>query len=229
MKVIFFHIPKTAGSSLVRGLHNALFDFKNPFKRFHFSICPRASLEADVNETFQNRCMIAKYAMRLNNISLVTGHFPYFDIPDVVDEKSEWIRLSVLRDPVKRFLSEYYYNTHKSSDHLKIDVSLDDYLSSDRAKLSGSTYLKWFSSECNMEEAKENIQKLDVLGFQENLNELANNLNSSYGMRVKLKQINKRPKASKSLLEENITDVQLAKIKELCEKDMNLYDYFARN
>lgn len=229
MKIIFFHIPKTAGTSLVSGLHNAFFDFKNPFRRYHFSVCPRASLSGNIEHTLSDRITIAKYGLRLRNVKLVTGHFPYFNLKEAVVNHDEWKSLTVLRDPVKRFISEYFYNKRKASNHLKINANLDDYLVSESAKISGETYLRWFSSEKDLGMAKENMGQIDVIGFQENLNELREHLIQDYGMRIKLKKTNKRPKKLHNEAEMEISDYQMGRIRELCKKDTILYEYFSRN
>ena len=229
MKIIFFHIPKTAGTALVSGLHNALFDIKNPFRRYHFSVCPRASLSENWEQTFSDRITIAKYGIRLKGVSLVTGHIPFFRIDEASENHEQWRSLTVFRDPVKRFISEYYYNKRKVSSHLKINTNLDDYLASESAILAGQTYLRWFSPEADLEVAKINIQQINIIGFQESLGKLNEKLIRDYNLRIRLKKINKRPRKLEKEKDAEISDSQMNRIRELCKKDIKLYEYFSRN
>jgi hypothetical protein len=229
MKIIFFHIPKTAGTALVSGLHNAFFDIKNPFRRYHFSVCPRASLSKNREQTFSDRITIAKYGIRLNGVSLVTGHIPYFEVDEALKNHEEWKSLTVLRDPVKRFISEYYYNKRKASNHFKINTNLDDYLASESAVFAGQTYLKWFSPEGDLEVAKLNIEQINIIGFQENLGKLTEKLIRDYNLRIRLKKTNKRPSKLENETDTEISDTQMNRIRELCKKDTQLYEYFSRN
>ena len=76
-RLLFIHIPKTAGTSLVQKLHSVYFDPIRPFERYHFSLVPHATLagaERSGENVHEFREKISHYAMSIPQYRLVTGH-----------------------------------------------------------------------------------------------------------------------------------------------------------
>lgn len=229
MKTVFFHLPKTAGSALVKSLHRAYFNWRRPLARYHFGVCPRASLRKSQKETFETRIAVAEYAMNLRGVDLVTGHMPYFDYRSRVNNSEEWLSAVVLRNPVDRWLSEYFYNYGKESPHLKIQEELSKYLESDRARVAGQLYCRWFSSGSgDVETAIGNLEQIDCLGFQENLDGFAEELSKRVNKRLKLDRVNIRPKSQRGKLAE-VSDAEMRRVEELCKDDIKIYEHFTGN
>lgn len=229
MKLIFFHLPKTAGTALVKSLHRAYFNWRKPLARYHFGVSPRASLGDSDAETFLTRTTVAEYAMNLSGVDLVTGHIPYFDYRNRVKNPESWLSAVVLRNPVDRWLSEYFYNFGKESSHLKVEDDLAQYLETERAALAGQLYSRWFSNaQADPAVAIANLKKVDCLGFQENLDGFVEVLSDRLGKGLKLEQVNLRPKSQRARLAD-VTEDEMNRVKDLCKKDIEIYEHFTGN
>jgi Galactose-3-O-sulfotransferase len=116
--LIFVHPPKTAGSTLSRIMdweYNPL-EVCNIDGRFYYWSFQRIS---------------AWPKERLAKIRLFKGHMP-FGLHEFVPRPATYI--TVLRDPIKRTLSEYYYRqhrrTHPIADRDAKRLSLEEYVAS---------------------------------------------------------------------------------------------------
>lgn len=93
-KLIFLHIPKTAGSTFHMIL-NKRYD-KSHIKNLFGSRMSEPEINTFINEPLKNK----------DNIQLLKGHMP-FGMHNYLPGNSHYI--SVLRDPVERVISQYYY------------------------------------------------------------------------------------------------------------------------
>jgi len=94
-RIIFQHIPKTAGTSLANVI-------LSQFKEDHKFVCGRDGVLNNFISLDQNR---------KNQIKLLIGHVD-FGIHKYFDDESLYI--TFLRDPVKRVVSHYYFiKSHK--------------------------------------------------------------------------------------------------------------------
>lgn len=97
-KLIFLHIPKTAGSTFDNFLRNYFYE--------------KEIIEVTWKSWF-NGCNDLLTKKHLNNkISLVTGHQPF---GNHVYLQGNWVYVTFLRDPVERTFSHYYFLTKDAS------------------------------------------------------------------------------------------------------------------
>lgn len=111
--VVFFAVPKTGSRSL-----------SNPFNVLY----TRANLSYIIVPMEQriNRKVLSTYLSNIHERSFVRGHFPVVELP------SNYISISVLRDPLERFISEFNFvkygdgqiNTSKIEGHSAPDFLL---------------------------------------------------------------------------------------------------------
>ena len=141
-----------------------------------------------------------------------------------------WYFISILRDPVERLLSAYFYSRHKTSNHCKISLNLDDFLNTSRAMEMGYIYTSYFlgkplhsfPSRKELIEATENLKKLDLIGFMDDLPDFLQQLVLLTKIPFSLQKLNVNPIKESDPLKQ-INDKQLAKIRELCQPDYSVY------
>jgi hypothetical protein len=217
-KLLFLHIPKTAGTSVHNVLHR------------HFS--KKEQLEINVFAEGKNLENFSKEY--LDELRLVRGHFSFGEHRVFGDVKFEYT--TMLREPVDRCVSHYYYNLAEQDKKKKpggrrINVSLKelcergDFLFVDNAQvrfLSGNPKVAIGSvTREMMEEAWNNLQKhFPVIGIQEQFDAYILMLCDRYELNLpyyRKQRVNKGRKAVAELDEEtrravaarNILDIEL--------------------
>ena len=234
--IFFLHIPKTGGTSTIYALRK-----KYPFS--FFKINAGSSLRAaerkygEEYETFDQcydlRESIAAYAME-EGYKCIAGHIPFS--PNLFEHpENKYIVITILRDPVQRFISKYMYNYHKSSKHCKFEMTFSEYLDSEAGKRSGQEYLRYLSgksfNESKLSEAdlleisKMNIKKIDLVGFLEDLELFRSLFQKKTGIKLRIPHKNR----TKDLVKEQSFDKHtISLIQEICKYDIKLYN-FARS
>ncbi len=217
-KLLFLHIPKTAGTSVHNVLHR------------HFS--KREQVETNV---FINSNVLATLTPdRMKSLRLVRGHFVFGEHQALGDVKFEYT--TMLREPIDRCVSHYYFNLAEQ-DHKKkpggrrINVSLKelcetgDYLFVDNLQvrfLSGNPKVAIGSVTREMlEEAWENLNKhFPVIGIQEQFDAYILMLCDRYELKIpfyRKQRVNKGRKAvtelddatRKAVVAKNLLDIEL--------------------
>lgn len=217
-KLLFLHIPKTAGTSVHNVLHR------------HFK--KHEQIETNV---FINHNVLSDLPKeRLNSLKLVRGHFPFGEQEVFGDVKFEYT--TMLREPIDRCVSHYYFNLAEQDKKAKpggrrINVSLKelcetgDFLFVDNTQvrfLSGNTKVPIGSVTREMMElAWENLNKhFPVVGIQEQFDAFILMMCDRYELRLpyyRKQRVNKGRKAVMELDEEtrravaarNLLDIEL--------------------
>lgn len=167
--VIFLHIPKAAGSTL-HTIFNRQYKLANVF-----TIDEERSIE-DLKQLS---------AMQRAEIEVLKGHM-YFGLHRLLPQPSTYI--TVLRDPVERVISHYYYILRNPSNELykqvaSTDMSLKDFVLSGlsleidngQTRLLSSTGAVVPYQQCSLEvleSAKQNVKEyFSTIGFVERFDE----------------------------------------------------------
>lgn len=233
-KLIFLHIPKSAGSTL-------RLIFRRQHKRDAYFVdghCP------DLD--------IVKRELGSKNIRLCFGHMD-FGLHDVIGQSAKYA--TIVRDPVERVISQYYYVKRQAKHHLhhqafiENDYSLAEYVSRGLSTelnngqvriLIGAggfhkdiyTKYKIPFGKCEpwmLEEAKSNIEKHFVLcGLQEYFDESLILLKKEFQWKWDIGYVSqnitqRRKKASE--LDSNTLKI----ISETNSLDIELYDWVKAN
>ena len=116
------------------------------------------------------------YHLAKEDCRLVTGHYNWSDRAYRLFG-DEWKFVTVLRHPVKKWLSQYYFNRYKDipAQHFQIDMDIDEYMNSEEGRALGHDQVSKLSDlaitepDAMLEAALENLDRFDVVGLTEHL------------------------------------------------------------
>lgn len=168
----FIHIPKTGGTTIVGTLSRQVLFNKyrrlNPTKSTH----PRDFLDG-VEELLEE-------VISESNVDVVGGHFGFAAHPKLTDPSKHF---TVLREPIDRVISEYYYMKYKGMYYQNLieseNLSLEEYIHHPETfylnnlqtrLISGVSYQSGEEVTGEMYDmALENLKKFNVFGITEDM------------------------------------------------------------
>jgi hypothetical protein len=234
-KIIFFHIPKTGGSSFYKILDTQykkdeifMFETTNPLKSLN-----------ELKDLDQS------------NLKFITGHNNLGCHKYI---KGESTYLSFFREPVDHFLSTFFYikngNKRKKYHHMIKDMTLDEFIDSGmykkiedfnnyQTRVMSNTYRNNIDTnlvsyddfnEEHFKKAVDNlVNRFDYAFLQHQYNEALEYLKSELGWTSDIFSVKKfnetpnRPKVS------DLSEATINKIKDINKYDVQLYDYCLKN
>ncbi|MGM0887582.1 MAG: sulfotransferase family 2 domain-containing protein [Bacillota bacterium] len=201
---IFVHIPKTAGTTLSRIIED---QYKgNEFWKY----------------SYDYQVLIEK----ANKMKCVIGHFP-FGVHQHI--KRPYTYLTMLRDPVERLISLYYFWSEQAFGNVQ-NVSFEEFIDSpiyDANVSNGQTLYLAGGLTPDLEKAKENlINHFAVPGIMEMFNESLFFIKNECGWNVNHYQLANKGKTRPAEIPFSKGVLELVKSKN--ELDLELYQ-FAKN
>jgi hypothetical protein len=168
---------------------------------------------------------VLAYLLARDDLRFVTGHVGC--TREIVDEFADvWQFVTVLRDPVSRFVSEYFYNRYKESEHFATRLSFSDYLA---AHTSAQTYVTLFSGlplsapvDERIEDAVGNVSRFALVGEVERLAEFRARFAQRFGVTLRDTHRNENPAPGYDELKHE-ADARRADIEALCAADIEFY------
>lgn len=241
-KIIFHHIPKCGGTSIVTSLVLAYYPLRYlRYGRKGFSglLNARAASEAATlhgHDRYQLRRELLAYAGQKADSPLISGHYP-FNHQFYDQNKADWNFVTLLRDPLERWYSEYYWNKHKNHDYQKTNLSLEEYLQSEDGLINTRSFINYFSkshdhagkpTSDDIQETINTLEGMQVVGILEDLPRFKSDMKDQFGRAPILLKRNKSPAGNvtkerpdtqsdfhKSLIEHLQADIEIyQKIKE---------------
>ncbi|WP_432697897.1 sulfotransferase family 2 domain-containing protein [Marinobacterium sp. YM272] len=228
-KMFFMHVPKCGGTSIKKALAKG-YDHKKIF-----SVDAHASKYVVDNigkklGLHEFRDMLVLYVLATGKYNLVMGHSVYN--PLMKEQFSDDYGLvSLVRDPISRFVSHFFYNKHKDSDHFRFDYDLEAFIESEEASSLGSFYKKYFSGvqeKASLATALANMSKFDIVGTLEDLPKFADDIEQMFGIQVEFGHENKSPKPQAAQVS-SLSNYQLQKIEDICKDDIEIYKEIKRS
>jgi hypothetical protein len=237
-RVFFLHFEKCGGSTVAHAFRKQLKNFAyHDFSRFH-TLFPEKSLSASSQlgrPVFEYRENLLHYFLSNETLRFVGGHFQVS--PDVLEAYQEsWQFMTLLREPVSRWLSHYFYNRFKNRQHAAITVSIDEYLHTTRAQALGQDYINLLTgtgdyqegkslaqpSKDHIEKAKDVIDRFDVIGTLDHFEEFEQEVREDLEWPIRIGHENKSPVSEKKK-EKEVSPAIREKIEDLCAPNKELY------
>lgn len=238
-RVIFHHVPKCGGTSVGRAL-------RRRYLLSQGTVTPESSFRAFKAFTKQNdreKMLVDVLDLReqmmlyllFEDIRCVSLHVRFSKSAyDIFREKYKFI--TILREPVSRFISHYFWSHGKPNAHARIEESIDKFIQSERARRMGAIYSEFFNglnketdirSTDAIQSAIQNLNKFDVVGRLDDLKAFSIEVKKSLGLQLRIGHENRSRRSSLEVKKVVSPDVK-NKIAELCQPDLEIWESIIR-
>jgi hypothetical protein len=230
-KIFFLHFPKCGGTSINKAIRSSFGYFERP-SLFHLN--PQASLNGSIiseTDLMDYREKILLYCMSNSRYKYISGHFRYSD-KAFREFGEEWHFITILRHPVKKWLSHYFFNKHKEDPHFRISESIEDFLNTKRGVSLGCDYVSKLTdrfsendltSDDAIHQAIANLKSFSLVGVLEDTDNFAKNYHKIFDAKLFIEKKNYNP-LSKTKQQEEITNEIKSKIEAICQPNMRIYE-----
>lgn len=239
-RVIFFHPPKCGGKSVNRYLAATLGGART--LRESASEGAAHNLGIGVQEV---RETILAYEIQRRDLRYISGHYPY-SRRALAGREGEFDLVTVLRNPLDRMLSLYYFNRFKKNrDHFPIECDLPEWLLTRDAKSAATIFVRMFVGDvmvanqlvdadsdsqvmdAAVDDAIGNLRKFAIVGVLESIRDFENAVRQRYGVRSSVAHHNRNPNPGYPAFDEQPEELQ-SQIRDLCQPDMKIYRLFSK-
>jgi len=235
-KICYVHVAKCGGTSISSAIKKQ-YGIRDRFlrKNAFINLNPGASSKGSqiFNETlWQFREKLLIYFLSHNHYVFISGHFPFSDLA-MEHFADQYDFITIIRHPVERWFSHYFFNRYKKADHFKTDLSLEEFIDSEDGRSLGSLYSTLFYGKCDGEivhsdasymKITGNIDKLACVGVTEHMDIFCRDFNRFFKVRIDVEKENKNP-LKKDERSKFITESIREKVEEICEPDLKIYNY----
>ena len=240
-RLVFIHIPKCAGSAVARAIRRAYFPVhRELLSRFrgrpgyaYDAIPIEASYETARSLGLnlpEFHAALLFYAMGLPKNGFISGHVP-FSCAAANTFGDQWQFITILREPISRFMSEYFYNRFKTSQYFRIEEDLEAYLDTADARRTSTQLTNFLTGRRDeyatptaeeVESAIDNLRRFAVVGFLEDMERFADDMAARFGRRPAIPHTNRNP-APEGARKREIDPMLRERIAELSAADVEIY------
>jgi len=230
----FLHVTKCGGTSLRAAFRRAFAELGVDPAAIHELNAPLSTTlgrEAGI-DVFMLRDLLLATTLDQSGIRFVSGHYRYTrQFHESLIKRC--LSVTVLRQPVERFLSLYFYNHYKEDDYGRETLSLEEYVDKPRARRCAEDYVRLFRgtgvehSEFVTDEevrlAVGNLALFDVVGTLDNLGAFVRKIGSLTGLDLSIETLNQSP-APKHQRYGEIEPELMTQIENLCQPSIEVYE-----
>ncbi|QDG54564.1 hypothetical protein FIV42_28615 [Persicimonas caeni] len=236
-RIFFVHLPKCGGKSIDKAIRRVVRAVPGRRRGRIVSLDePATTRAADAMgvSVWDVRDHLQAFYLSQDDVHYLRGHFQVRE--DLMERYAgEFAFVTVMREPVKRWISHYFFNRYKKDDHFRIEIGLEEFVETERARDLGQMYLRYFSGTGQVEgsvgedkdvrdRARRNLERFELVGFLGELDDFRAKFEKRFGADLTTFKRNKNP-APKAALREELTPELRARIEELCEPDIELYEH----
>lgn len=239
-KFVFHHVPKCGGTSVGRALRKryllsqATVTPESSFRAFEL-MSGRNDREQMLIDVLDLREQMLLYHM-FEGVRGISLHVRFSQAAyDAFADQYKFV--TIMRDPVARFLSHYNWSYNKPHAHARIEESFDAFLETDRAVRLGATYVEYYcglpkdadvTSSAAIAAAVENLKKFSVIGDLSNLRKFETDIKETLQVKVKIQHENRATEQRKVVRASELSEVAMTQVKALCAPDIAVYEATAR-
>lgn len=225
--VVFLHVMKCGGSSVRAGLATGLTGHRHGPEVFELDgRAAKTAAGGTVSGDWAFRDALLPYVVATLRPAVIVGHFRYRDRHEPLLDAAHVV--TVLRDPVERFLSLYDYRRNRTGVVLPVSRSLEEQITSQRWAREGHRYISTFCgredldlrSEEAIAAAVANLRRFAVVGSVERLDAFAEQLSALVGKPLTFPMLNTSPAPAATEPDPDL----LAQLRDLCAPDIQVYE-----
>ncbi len=205
--LIFLHIPKTGGTTL-HYLLEQQYD-KNFF--YPFKVIPK---RYRVSYQEKSRTSVLHRFPTINQ-EIISGHFPFWFLQEKDPNFSTSFIFTILRDPVERAISHYFYKLNEYSAPTDVQPNMMCKMLCSDITLHGEELLQ---------NALENLQRVNFLIFMDDFEAGIQRLFSKLGLMA----VESIPICNPSK-HTPLSEAMIEKVRQINDLDVRLYEYAIQN
>jgi hypothetical protein len=233
-RVVFHHVPKCGGTSVGRALRKryvmsqATVNPESSFRAFE-AFTGRSDREGMLVDVLDLREQMLLYLL-YEDVRCISLHVRFSEVA-WRQFRDRYKFVTILREPVSRFVSHYYWSYGREFAHARIEEKLGDFLETDRARRLGSSYVEYycglpretdFSGEDAIAAAVHNLGRFDVIGRLDRLDRFEADLRKVLGARIRIGHENRMSRQFGEGRQE-ITPAMRDRIRQLCAPDIAVW------
>lgn len=231
------HVPKCGGTSIGSALRLSYFYSQETVDikmTEDVTYILRPGMKYDDRERFyleyDLRDAMAADAIR-RNVRCLSGHFRFHE-GIYQNTKDNRIYTTILRHPVKRFISHFRYVRARHGAH-KVDHELEAFLATEKALRYGSHYLFYFAGvfqsesqnlKADVKKAVQALKKFNLVGFVDDMDGYRHQLQSVLNTRILDWHRNSSPDTQPI----DLSDEIMKQIEEVNAPDIEIYETIRR-
>jgi hypothetical protein len=234
--VVFHHVPKCAGTSVARALRlrylasqTGIFSGASFYAASAFH--PNRTTLQVWPQVLDLREQILVYHM-YSRFRCIAAHVQF---SECAYERfaNTYKFITVLREPVSRYISHYFWDLNGIEEWARITVGIDAFIESEMGARYGTLFGEFFSglpsdsdfgSPQAVEAAKRNLDKFAVVGFLDDMPRFEQDLKRELGVSIAIRHQNKS-KVQDQTKKKLVTQEIRQRITELCAPDIEIYNY----
>lgn len=235
-RVVFHHVPKCGGTSVGRALRKryllsqATVKPEESFRAFE-TYSGRTDREAMLIDVTALREQMLLYHL-FDDKRCVAVHVPF---SDKVHHRfaPSYKFVTILREPVARFVSHYFWSSGKPEAHARIEEDFETFLGTARARRLGASYVEYYSGAPMAPDLADpeliaraiaNLrERFDLVGRLDDLAGFEAGLRATLGVRIRVGHENKARQPG-GLRKSVVTPELMARARELCAPDIAIWE-----